>query len=186
MEQLKEQGFKLQTQHLDTKWCNDCKTFKTLEEFRKKASGVKGRQHKCKVCQSSWNKQYAKKPKVKKEKAAYQKAYQKEYFKNPENKVKHSLLMKKHYKENREQYRLRDAERRAGTKRATPKWLSKKHLQEIKNIYWLAKDLEAVSGEQYHVDHIVPIKGKNVCGLNVPWNLQILPSDVNTSKGNRF
>ena len=64
--------------------------------------------------------------------------------------------------------------------------LSDKHKDEIQNFYWLAQDLRAVTGEQYHVDHIVPLNGKNICGLHVPWNLQVLPADINLSKGNRY
>jgi len=70
--------------------------------------------------------------------------------------------------------------------KACPTWLTPEQLSEIQQYYWLAKDLQSVTGEVYHVDHIVPLKGKNVCGLHVPWNLQVLPADINMSKGNSF
>jgi cytochrome c5 len=80
----------------------------------------------------------------------------------------------------------RQSHRARRIKEAQPSWLLPEHIQEMTNLYWLAQDLKAVSGVMYHVDHIVPLRGKNVCGLHVPWNLQVLPADVNIRKSNKM
>lgn len=71
-----------------------------------------------------------------------------------------------------------EAMRRARKLQATPKWLTKEHLEQIKNIYKNCPD-------GYHVDHIMPLKGINLSGLHVPWNLQYLPGIVNKMKSNK-
>lgn len=70
---------------------------------------------------------------------------------------------------------------------ATPKWLTSEHISQIEEFYALAQELAWLNqdGKPFHVDHIVPLQGKNVCGLHVPWNLQLLPGKINISKGNR-
>ena len=66
---------------------------------------------------------------------------------------------------------------------ATPAWADS---EKIASIYKEARKLVDASGNVYHVDHIIPLQGVNVCGLHVENNLQILPGSKNLSKGNRF
>lgn len=59
------------------------------------------------------------------------------------------------------------------------------YYKELKSIYAEARRKTRETGILYVVDHIWPIKGKNSCGLHVPWNLQIITGAENDSKGNK-
>lgn len=76
-----------------------------------------------------------------------------------------------------------EARRRARRRNAMPQWADR---QAISQIYKDAKKRIKETGEQWHVDHIVPLAGKNVCGLHVHWNLQVIPARENMSKSNKF
>jgi hypothetical protein len=54
----------------------------------------------------------------------------------------------------------------------------------INNIYDTAKKISEKSGVDIHVDHIIPLAAENVCGLHVPWNMQITTAHYNCSKQN--
>lgn len=71
-------------------------------------------------------------------------------------------------------------------KQAMPKWLTSQQKEWIKMWYTMAKAMERNLGGKWHVDHIVPLQGKNVSGLHVPWNLQVLPAVENIKKGNKL
>lgn len=68
----------------------------------------------------------------------------------------------------------------------TTSWLTQQDLQKIKAIYEEAQELSKHSEVLWHVDHIVPLQHEKVCGLHVPWNLQLLTANENYSKSNKF
>ena len=96
---------------------------------------------------------------------------------NPHKKKEYE---KRHQEVNRESYlasqKRREARHRAIKLNATPKWADREAIDKIYN--------ECPAG--YHVDHVLPLKGKEVCGLHVSWNLQyLLPAD-NIAKSNKL
>ena len=68
----------------------------------------------------------------------------------------------------------------------TPKWLDANAQEKIEEYYFTAHMLGMHTGEHYHVDHIVPLRGKLVSGLHVPWNLRIVTAQENVRKKNRL
>jgi hypothetical protein len=75
------------------------------------------------------------------------------------------------------------AKRHARKLHATPAWANH---EEIKTFYVVANLFTKRLGVPFHVDHVVPLQGKNVCGLHVESNLQILTGLENITKKNRW
>lgn len=77
----------------------------------------------------------------------------------------------------------RDIAYRQQLKKATPPWAD---LLKIGEFYKEAARLTKLTGIRHHVDHIIPLNGKTVCGLHVHTNLQVLPWMDNVKKSNKF
>lgn len=72
---------------------------------------------------------------------------------------------------------------RAKMLKATPKWANKFFISEA---YHLAKLRTEALGFPWHVDHIIPLRSKRVCGLHTEQNLRVIPGVENVRKNNRF
>lgn len=88
-----------------------------------------------------------------------------------------------HYTANKHDYLARATARKEHVKVATPPWADPAATAEV---YALAQFVQGITGHPYHVDHVVPLRGKTVCGLHVHWNLQVLPGEENLAKRNKL
>ncbi len=169
--------------------CTECKEVKSFSEFYSHKSYKDGYQKKCKICIKKYyidnrNKILARqikyrienKEKVTTQKAKYRKA----------NKKKIAKYDAEYGVTNRDKINAKHSKYRATRLRATPDWLTSQQLEQITEMYICAQMFKLYTGQEYHVDHIVPLQGKNVCGLHVPWNLQVIPASENLSKGNKL
>ena len=88
-------------------------------------------------------------------------------------------LAKSDYLRHKDRYIWNARARQTGLKQACPVWLTKEQRIQLTEIYNNCP-------KGYDVDHIIPLKGKTVCGLHVPWNLRYLPELLNGRKYNKL
>jgi len=147
------------------KICTKCQKEQDELMFSKNKNNSDGRSRMCKICFSQYFKEHREQYKARYNKwrnsnLEHAREIERKNFQNPSRKEKH---------------RLNQATRRAMKYSGTIPG----HYSEIRKIY-----------ENYppgmHVDHIVPLRGKTVCGLHVPWNLQYLTPEENHKKKNKL
>jgi hypothetical protein len=120
---------------------------------------------------------------VEEKKAVYKLKY-KEWVSKPENAKKNYIAnqktqsdrWKRWYEKNKSKQLAKSNMEKAARLQRIPSWAD---LDAIKEFY-----LNRPVG--YHVDHVVPLRGKEVSGLHVLGNLQYLLAKENLSKGNAF
>ena len=84
---------------------------------------------------------------------------------------------------NRAYIAAKTRQRQAAKLNATPLWAN----TALIALYYATRQyLTQDTGFDWHVDHIVPLQGRNVCGLHVHFNLRVIPAKDNLSKSNHF
>jgi 5-methylcytosine-specific restriction endonuclease McrA len=160
------------------KVCSKCKENKEISYFSKDKGAKDGFQHKCKLCAKAYDE--ISRAKNKETRSAYNAQY---YVENKKKENTRSSLYKK---ENAALVNSATARRNAAKIQATPSWLTESDYNKIDEFYIEAARKTKETGIPHEVDHILPLLGKNVRGLHVPWNLQILTKSANSAKGNRI
>jgi hypothetical protein len=172
------------------KKCSACKDVKLLSLFSKNKNI-------CKLCTSTYYRDYQEKNKVKlqdKDKAYYSnnrdkvhdrhKAYYEVNKDTIKTKSKLYRSSGNRKKISKSKSRAKWAKYKASKLNAIPVWGNNK---AIKSLYALSSFLTlSTFGNGYHVDHIVPLNNDLVCGLHCEDNLQILRAEHNLSKSNQF
>lgn len=143
-----------------------------------------------------YNKQRWEKQKQDEEFIKKERQRQREYYKNnpdkqtvrhrkyyASNTIKINSKNKKYYKEHKAEKLAHVRKRQANILKAVPKWAD---LEKIAEIYKQREKISRETGISHHVDHIIPLKGKNVCGLHVEYNLQIISAEQNLRKSTKI
>lgn len=166
------------------KHCYCCKVNKDVSLFGKNKSKPDGLGSECKECKRTFDVKYKQKLEVKER----NKLSALKWYENNTEYAKERMkdISKRWKEENRDKYNAKAAKYRSSKLQATPSWLTDEDFKKIETEYSLALWTSVVMGSSYHVDHIIPLQGKTVCGLHVPWNLRVIPASVNISKGNRI
>jgi hypothetical protein len=174
------------------KLCRGCDTIKPLGAFGAEKRTNDGLRQKCKVCRKAYRLQPAQtivrrtydrqRPARPKDKTK-QRQYSASYYEK--NQVVRQQYSKQYKKSNKGKTNALNQKRAAEKIQRTPKWLSKLQLSRIEIFYDTAVRLTVEFNKQMHVDHIIPLKGKAVSGLHVPWNLQVITAVDNQKKSNK-
>lgn len=149
------------------KICCTCKQNLDFSLFGKNKSRKDGLQPNCKSCKNAGNSKYHSNNRTR------EKEYRRTYW---------QTIGKFELSKNA----ARTAHRKAVKLQASPSWLTEEHKTAIECKYSVAKMLSVYGNTKHAVDHIVPLQGKTVCGLHVPWNLQVITVEDNLKKGNKF
>lgn len=170
------------------KKCTHCKLGKPFSDFykKKRPNGTFGLRTWCKSCEHEETKVRLGTPSQKLKKVVYDKRRReilgeklKQKYRDYYAKTKPArrAKVKEWQLSNPGRHNSYSAQGKLAISRASPAWVDR---IAIRSIYEKAKTLGM------EVDHIIPLRNSLVCGLHVPWNLQLLTKTENCRKRNRF
>ena len=172
------------------KTCSECKITKPLFEFHKNKRRHDGYHEYCKACRKVQYYRRDRESAISRSASRY--ANNKEdclskmaerYQKIREQKQAYG---RNHYANNKYKYKARSAQRKADVRRATPNWFSDDDAWMIREAYELAQLRKEATGIDWDVDHVIPLRGKIVCGLHVPTNIAVIPRKLNNYKRAKY
>src|ERR1700677_2380760 len=153
------------------KTCRICSITEDKVPFKKEANL-------CKPCLKLYNAQY------RIDNKDYLAEQKREYTKNNRDIFRRTA---KTWRNKHPEKKIADTRKRQVEKiKRAPKWLTKSDWIEINWAYKIARDLTKETGILHVVDHIIPLRGKNISGLHCPQNLQVLTAKENAIKHNKF
>jgi hypothetical protein len=159
------------------------------ERIRRRKESVKKSDLKNKARIKAWrenNKDLLKKLSKEHYKANKQKYIDKANLWQAENIERKRQIKSKFKKRNRGAATADTAKYRADKDKRTPNWLTEFDHIHIKALYQLAAMRTRESGFPWHVDHVIPLRGKNVSGLHTPSNMRVIPGEENVRKNNVY
>jgi hypothetical protein len=178
---------------MNTKICSVCNNEISIENFYKDSTKKSGVGSACKSC----TKQRAR-DRYKENPELYKARSKANYKANPEawnqsaqewakaHPQKRKASVVKWAQANLDWHSAYEMNRRALKLQRTPPWARQMMKDYMPIIMKQRDELTRSTGIQQSIDHIVPLKGKLVSGLHVPWNLQIMELSKNISKNNTF
>jgi hypothetical protein len=109
-----------------------------------------------------------------------------QYLKYPQQKELWAARAKRYASANKDKTNQKTKAYQAAKINRVPKWVDSEEMWLIQEAYDLAVKRTKLFGFSWHVDHIVPLRGKIVSGLHTIGNLQVIPGIENVKKANRF